>query len=79
MIAFSRCGVPEGRIYIVSPDTGEVRGMNRTFRSSYEQVNALIHEMFPAVSGKFLIFHAFPFFLRASLYFILNISYISLF
>ena len=56
MIAFSRCGVPEGRIYIVSPETGEVRGMNRTFRSSYEQVNALIHEMFPAVSGKILFY-----------------------
>ena len=51
MIAFSRCGVPEGRIFLVSSDTGEISGVNRTFRSSYEQVNAVLHEMFPAVSG----------------------------
>ena len=37
--------------------------MNRTFRSSYEQVNALIHEMFPAVSGKILS-HSVLFFTR---------------
>ena len=53
MVAFSRCGVPEGRIFLVSPDTGEIRGVNRTFRSSYEQVNAVLHEMFPAVSGTY--------------------------
>jgi phosphatidate phosphatase PAH1 len=35
----------------VSPDTGEISGMNRTYRSSYEQVNQVLHEMFPAVSG----------------------------
>jgi phosphatidate phosphatase PAH1 len=51
MVAFARCGVPEARIFIVSPDTGEISGMNRTYRSSYEQVNQVLHEMFPAVSG----------------------------
>lgn len=51
MIAFSRCGVPEGRTFMVSPDTGEVKGFNRTFRCTYEQVNEMLHEMFPAVTG----------------------------
>ena len=55
MIAFSRCGVPEGRMFIVSPDTGEVKGFNRTFRCTYDQVNEMLHEMFPAVTGLILI------------------------
>lgn len=66
MVAFSRCGVPEGRIFLVSPDTGEIRGVNRTFRSSYEEVNAVIHEMFPAVSGMIPSSHH-PHFLLVSL------------
>ena len=55
MIAFSRCGVPEGRMFIVSPDTGEVKGFNRTFRCTYEQVNEMLHEMFPVITGLILI------------------------
>ena len=55
MVAFARCGVPEGRIFLVNPETGEIRGgiVNRTLRTSYEQVNGLLHEMFPAVSDDF--------------------------
>ena len=55
MVAFARCGVPEGRIFLVNPETGEIRGgiVNRTLRTSYEQVNGLLHEMFPAVTDDF--------------------------
>jgi len=54
MVAFSRCGVPEGRIFLVNPETGGIRGgiVNRTFRTTYEQMNGLVHEMFPAVADE---------------------------
>jgi hypothetical protein len=54
MVAFARCGVPEGRIFLVNPESGEIRGgvVNRTLRTSYDQVNELLHEMFPAVTDE---------------------------
>jgi phosphatidate phosphatase PAH1 len=49
-VAFQRCGVPEGRIFLVGK-SGEIQSANRTLRKSFDQINSVLHEMFPPIAG----------------------------
>jgi len=49
--AFSRAGVPEGRIFMVDELTGDIRSMNRTMRRSFDDFNRFVNEMFPPCAG----------------------------
>lgn len=51
MLAFARCGVPEGRIFIVGKKDGELQSMNRTLTRSFEEIQtSFINEMFPPLA-----------------------------
>lgn len=52
MVAFSRSGVPEGRIFIVGKKDGELQSMNRTLKRSFDEIHtSFLNEMFPPVAG----------------------------
>jgi phosphatidate phosphatase PAH1 len=55
MLAFSRAGVPEGRIFIVDKITGEMRSVNRTLTRSFAEINSFLNEMFPSIKGKLIV------------------------
>jgi hypothetical protein len=50
-VAFSRCGVPEGRIFLVN-ENGNIYSHNRAINKTFDELNGNIDEMFPAVIGK---------------------------
>jgi phosphatidate phosphatase LPIN len=50
--AFSRAGVPEGRIFTVDETTGDIRSVNRTMRRSFDDFNRFVNEMFPPYAGE---------------------------
>lgn len=50
-VAFTRNGVPEGRIFVVDENTSELRSVNRTLRRSFDDINRFVNEMFPPIAG----------------------------
>lgn len=49
MQAFSRCGFPEGRIFLAS-ETSEIKVMNRTIKWTYKDMHTFLDEVFPTYS-----------------------------
>ena len=49
--AFYCSGVPEGRIFVVSKETGLIIGKNKSFRFTFKQVCEAMEEYFPYVAG----------------------------
>jgi hypothetical protein len=49
MIAYNRCGVPEGRVFLVS-NKGSIKGMNNIYSRTFEQVNDGLNENFPPIA-----------------------------
>ena len=48
--AFSRCDVPEGRIFIVN-GKGELMSQNRAFKTSFQDLVVSVEQHFPDLNG----------------------------
>ncbi|RYY35766.1 hypothetical protein EON62_02245, partial [archaeon] len=49
VLSYRAVGVPDPKIFIINPQ-GEIRQFNLNYRKSYPSINAMVHEMFPAMT-----------------------------